>query len=80
MLGSLAAEKKIPPAQMTIWLMGIYGHKNRWQIKTVASTRQSWSEIREHPENIREYGVKKAPAVDRQPGSDEDEPLPEPPR
>ncbi len=80
MLGSLAAEKKIPPAQMAIWLMGIYGHKNRWQIKAGDQYKAIVEWIREHPENIREYGVKKAPAVDRQPGSDEDEPLPEPPR
>jgi hypothetical protein len=80
MLGSLAAEKKISPAQMAVWLMGIYGLKNRWQIKAGSQYKTIVEYIQDYSDKIKNYGVKKAPAVDRQPGSDEDEPLPEPPR
>jgi ERF superfamily. len=79
MLGSLAAEKKISPAQMAVWLMGIYGLKNRWQIKAGSQYKTIVEYIRDCSEDIKNYRVKNAP-VDRQPGQDDDEPLPEPPR
>jgi hypothetical protein len=66
-LGNLAAEKKIPPAQMAVWLMGIYGHKNRWQIKAGDQYKAIVEYIRDCSDTIKNYGIKKA---ERQPGED----------
>jgi len=67
-LGNLAAEKKISPAQMAVWLMGIYGLKNRWQIKAGSQYKTIVEYIRDCSEEIKNYGVKKT--AERQPGED----------
>ncbi len=77
-----AIKSKISIRQLKAWLLGVYGYKGSAEIKK-GQYPAVLSILMTRPDIVKKYGmdpaVQQTPPLPREPGQDDDEPMPEPP-